>query len=149
MHHFCNALSGRVLVHCAKECTPDFHYAGNKGAEDAYFRSKLGNLWWVKEWTKRYKGINAYAVHPGVVASNLGGEASGFARWVRSKIMISTEEGSQTSLLCATQNSLIPGEYYHNTMGHVKLRSDDPGSNTLKAAELWETLEEITADYVE
>jgi retinol dehydrogenase 12 len=130
----------------ANECTPDYKFSDKKGAMTAYCRSKLGNLWWVNEWSKRYKDIEAYAVHPGVVNSNLGGEAGGFASWLRSKIMISTEVGAQTSLVCATQNGLISGGYYHNTMGRMQLSHEDPGSDIKKSADFWEKLENITAD---
>jgi hypothetical protein len=115
---------------------------------NAYCRSKLGNLWWVQEWFKRYKELEVYAVHPGVVNSNLGGETGGIRNWIRSKIMITTEEGAQTSLLCATQNNLIPGGYYHNTMGRIQLSQKDPGSDVNKSAELWDKLEENTAGYI-
>jgi retinol dehydrogenase 12 len=134
----------------ATECTPNFKYEDKKGAEIAYCRSKLGNLWWVKEWTKRFKEIEAYAAHPGVVASNLGGEASGFVRkLLRSKIMISTEKGAQTTLLCATQENLESGGYCHNTMGHMLLSEKDPASDSKKAAEFWEMLEKSIAGFIE
>ena len=67
--------------------------------------SKLGNLWQVQELTKRYPGIRAYAVHPGVVLSGFaGGPKEGFSYWLRSKLLISEEQGAQAALIAATQD---------------------------------------------
>jgi NAD(P)-dependent dehydrogenase (short-subunit alcohol dehydrogenase family) len=131
----------------ARECTPNFKYTGRKGNVHAYSRSKLGNLWWVKEWAKRYKGIDAYAVHPGGVNSGLGGEVGAIGRWIRKKLGITTELGAQMSLWCATQKNLTSGGYYHNTMGYIQLSENDPGTNAENAGRLWNNLEEITAHY--
>jgi retinol dehydrogenase 12 len=132
----------------ARESTPDFKYEGKKGNREAYSRSKLGNLWWVKEWSKRYTEIDAYAVHPGVVDSGLGGETGTIGKLVREKLLISTELGAQTSLWCATQKNLKSGGYYHNTMGNVQLSEHDPGANAEKSEILWNRLEEIVAHYL-
>jgi NAD(P)-dependent dehydrogenase (short-subunit alcohol dehydrogenase family) len=63
-------LTGDIYI-LADNCTPNFLYKSIKGRQEAYSRSKLGNLWWVHEWSKRNKGIEVYAVHPGIVDSNL------------------------------------------------------------------------------
>jgi hypothetical protein len=87
-------------------------------------------------------------VHPGVVASNLGGKATGVAGFMRDGMMLDVESGAQTPLWCATQPNLERGGYYHNTMGLVHLSPDDPAADKQKAAVLWARLEELAAGFV-
>ena len=47
---------------------------------------------------RRFDDIDVFAVHPGVAASNLGGDMGGFVRWLKGALLISTEAGAQTSL---------------------------------------------------
>lgn len=122
----------------AKECLP------NSTEKGLYPRSKLGNLWWVKEFSKRYPEIETYAVHPGVVDSGLGGEnESRLGKLRRRLLLISPRLGAQTSLMCATQNNLSNGGYYHNTMGFMNLPASDIAMNEVKSAQLWQNLEAI------
>ena len=140
-------LTGDIYI-LAKDCTPDFRYQGASGCQAAYCRSKLGNLWWVREFARRYDRMSAFAVHPGVIASNLKGATGRFGNWLRNVLLISTEEGAQTSLLCATQPNLISGAYYHNTMGHVELPSNDPAADSTRAKAFWELLEGLAVNYI-
>lgn len=139
-------VTGDIYI-LAGECTPDFTYKRKRGGQIAYCRSKLGNLWWVREWARRHKDIEAYAVHPGVVASDLGGEMGGMANWLKRQLLLSTALGAQTSLFCATQPDLVPGGYYHNVMGRMALRGSDPAADSKKSATFWDTLEAIYAQF--
>jgi NAD(P)-dependent dehydrogenase (short-subunit alcohol dehydrogenase family) len=141
-------LTGDIYI-LANDCTPDFKYRKKNSGQLAYCRSKLGNLWCVGELSRRYKDIDSYAVHPGTIASDLGGKVGGFANLLKRIMLLPTEEGAQTSLFCATQPNLISGGYYHNTMGKMNLRQEDPASNTEKAAAFWEILEKLVANYIE
>jgi hypothetical protein len=114
----------------------------------AYCRSKLGNLWFAAELGRRHPELQVYVVHPGVIASGLGGASTGFADIVRNAIMLDVEAGAQTPLWCATQPNLERAGYYHNTMGLVRLGPNDPASSREKAAALWDRMEELGAAFV-
>lgn len=88
------------------------------GALKEYTVAKLANVLFVKELGRRLygTGVTAYAVHPGVVSTNVWRSlpkpmVKVFSRW-----MISPEEGAQTTLYCATQPQLSgeTGMYYDN-----------------------------------
>jgi NAD(P)-dependent dehydrogenase (short-subunit alcohol dehydrogenase family) len=136
-------LTGDIYVR-ARECTPEFKYEGAGGGAMAYSRSKLGNMWFAAELQRRHPELEVHVAHPGVVASNLGGEVTGFARTIRDMMMIGVEAGAQTPLICATQPNLARGGYYHNTMGHVILPESDPAADMQKAAALWERMEALS-----
>lgn len=138
-------LTGDIYMR-VRECTSDFKYEDGGGIGDAYCRSKLGNLWFVAELHRRHPDVAVYAVHPGVVASGLGGEADSDS-FFRRHIMIDNERGAQTPLWCATQPGLESGAYYHNTMGKMLLRAKDPARDETKAATLWERMEELTREF--
>ena len=139
-------VTGDIYVRAA-DCTSDFTYAGRGGAM-AYCRSKLGNLWFAAELGRRHPELEIYIAHPGVIASGLAGPSTGFAGFVRNAMMLDVEAGAQTPLWCATQPHLERGGYYHNTMGLVRLRSDDPASNRDKAAALWDRMEALAAPFL-
>ncbi len=136
-------VTGDIYI-MARDCTPDYRYRGAYGGQLAYCRSKLGNLWWVRALARREPGLRVHAAHPGVVASELGGSHRAIAA-VKRALLLSLEGGAQTSLFCATQPGLASGTYYHNTLGRVELRPDDPAADAAKAEALWEQLESLSA----
>src|SRR5438445_485687 len=73
-------------------------------------------------------------------ASGLGGE--GDDSFFRRRIMIDCVAGAQTPLWCATQ-PIESGAYYHNTMGKMLLRQTDAARDDVKAAALWQRMEEL------
>lgn len=107
----------------------------------AYCRSKLGDLWLVSELHRQHPELRVCAVHPGVVASNLGRYGENEDK--RGGPFIECEAGAQTSLFCATQPSLVRGGYYHNTMGQVNLDPRDPARDQAKARYLWTSCESL------
>jgi len=129
----------------ARECTAEFAPRGLLGGARAYCRSKLGNLWYARELARRRPELRVHAVHPGVVASELGGGNGALSRAVKRRILISPERGAQASLFCATQAGLASGTYYHNVLGRVELAPDDPACDDRRAGELWERLEGLAA----
>ncbi len=138
-------VTGDIYI-MASECTPDYAYRGALGGQLAYCRSKLGNLWCVRELARRHPELSVHAVHPGVIASELGGSNAGPVGAVKRALMLSLEQGAQTSLFCATQHGLESGSYYHNVLGRVELRPDDPAADAAKAAKLWQQLEQLRSD---
>ena len=135
-------VTGDIYV-MARACTPDYTYRGAFGGQLAYCRSKLGNLWQARELARRHPELRVHAVHPGVIASELGGPNTGLAGAVKRALMLSPERGAQTPLFCATQSDLASGTYLHNTLGRVELRPYDAAADGDAAAAVWEQLERL------
>jgi retinol dehydrogenase-12 len=81
-----------------------------------YGISKLANILYTKELARRLPRtrVTTYALHPGVVKSDIW---RGMPAWLRSIIklfMISNEKGAVTSVYCATAPELatVTGRYY-------------------------------------
>jgi NAD(P)-dependent dehydrogenase (short-subunit alcohol dehydrogenase family) len=137
-------VTGDIYIR-ARECTSDFTYTGTSAGALAYARSKLGNLWFAFELQRRQPDLEVVVVHPGVVASNLGGQAP--PAFVRNVMMIALEEGAQAPLFCATQ-PIEKGAYYHNALGRMLLRAPDPAADPEAAKGLWARLDELAAAFV-
>jgi len=105
---------------------------------DEYGVSKLGNVLFTRELAKRLEGtgVTTYAVHPGVIASDIWRRIPWPVRPVALRFMKTTEQGAQTSLWCATAPELAAqsGRYYDDLAEKrpSKLALDDA-----LAAELW------------
>ena len=127
------------------DCTPDYAWRGRPGGLLAYCRSKLGNLWIAAELQKRYPELSVFVAHPGAVDTDLGGKAGAVAAWFKRTFMIDAELGAQTPLICATQDDLRRGAYYHNRFGLVRLRERDAALDAAGAARLWTLCEQLAA----
>jgi len=81
-----------------------------------YAVSKLSNVLFTKELARRLDGtgITTYAVHPGVVATDVWRHVPAPVRWLMKKLMITPERGAEASLRCATAPELAgdTGRYY-------------------------------------
>jgi NAD(P)-dependent dehydrogenase (short-subunit alcohol dehydrogenase family) len=81
-----------------------------------YAVSKLSNVLFTKELARRLdgSGVTTYAVHPGVVATDVWRNVPAPVRWVIKKFMITPEDGAVASLRCATDPALAneTGRYY-------------------------------------
>ncbi len=135
-------VTGDIYI-LARACTSDYAYRGALGGQLAYCRSKLGNLWQGRELARRHPNLRVLVVHPGVVASELGGIQGRAVAAIKRSLMISLEQGAQTSLFCATEPGLASGSYYHNVLGRVELHPDDPGANPDAARALWDHLDAL------
>jgi retinol dehydrogenase 12 len=67
-----------------------------------YAVSKLCNVLFTQELARRIGDVSAYALHPGVVASDIWRRVPWPARTLIKKRMLSVEEGAVTSVYCAT-----------------------------------------------
>jgi retinol dehydrogenase 12 len=67
-----------------------------------YAVSKLCNVLYAQELARRVAGVNAYALHPGVVASDIWRRVPRLARPFITRRMLTTEQGAATSVYCAT-----------------------------------------------
>ena len=105
--------------------------------------SKLCNVLFVKELARGRagEGVHSYALHPGVIASDVWREVPWPFRSVMKMFMKTTEEGAQTSLYCATSPAVADhdGRYYDDCkeVPCSKL-ADDPDL----AKTLWQKSEE-------
>jgi NAD(P)-dependent dehydrogenase (short-subunit alcohol dehydrogenase family) len=133
-------VTGDIYV-LASSCTPDSRWRGPLGGMLAYCRSKLGNLWIAAELARRRPELEVITAHPGVVATNLGGDAGALGSWFKRRIMISPQLGAETPLFCATQPGLESGGYWHNVHGRMRLAPDDPARDEAAAARLWQSCE--------
>ncbi len=88
----------------------------DKGLIGAYSVSKLANILYAKELARRLAGthVTTYALHPGVVASDIWRKLPAPIRVIGRLFMISNEQGAQTSVYCATAPELasVSGRYY-------------------------------------
>jgi NAD(P)-dependent dehydrogenase (short-subunit alcohol dehydrogenase family) len=83
-----------------------------------YAVSKLCNVLFSAELARRAqaRGITTYAVHPGMVASDIWRRVPWPVRPLIKLRMISPEQGAKTSLYCATSTSVAAasGRFYDN-----------------------------------
>lgn len=113
---------------------------------EAYGQSKLGILHFTRSLQEYFseQGLSAYCLHPGEVYTNIAGkglagnpgvEALRNFFWPLEKfLMMTPEEGAQTSLLCATSPSVEGGKYYRNC--RVAQASPDAEDAAMRR-ELW------------
>lgn len=85
-------------------------------AFDEYSVSKLCNVLFTRELAKRLDGtgVTTYAVHPGVVATDVWREVPAPLRWLMKKLMLTSEQGAQSSIIAAAEHDLAEatGRYY-------------------------------------
>ncbi len=106
-----------------------------------YGVSKLANILHARELARRLSGseVTTYALHPGVIASDIWRRVPWPVRPLMKARMRSPEQGAQTSLYCATATELAgdSGRYYDD----CRPRTPGPAAGPELAAELWERTE--------
>jgi NAD(P)-dependent dehydrogenase (short-subunit alcohol dehydrogenase family) len=104
-----------------------------------YEVSKLSNVLFTKELARRLEGtdVTTYAVHPGVVATDVWRKVPPPFRWLIKRFMISPEEGAVASLRCATAPELAKetGRYYD--VGGKERRPSRVADDVELARTLW------------
>jgi retinol dehydrogenase-12 len=109
-----------------------------------YSVSKLANVLFSQELARRLDGtgVTSYALHPGVVASDIWRRIPWPARWLVTRRMLTVEEGARTSLYCATAPELAAssGRYYDKCAE----REPSPVATADLGKQLWEQSEEWT-----
>jgi len=90
--------------------------SGSFTGQREYAVSKLCNVLFTQELARRNAGagVTSYALHPGVVASDIWRRVPPLARQLIKARMLSTEQGAVTSLYCATspQAAADSGQFY-------------------------------------
>jgi len=117
------------------------------GAMSQYQQSKLMNLLMVKELHRRYadKKISSFALHPGVIQTNILREAACMACFMcvcASCCTKSPAQGAATTVYCATAKGLESksGQYFADSQ---ECPCDKVGNDAEAAKKLWEVSEKI------
>jgi NAD(P)-dependent dehydrogenase (short-subunit alcohol dehydrogenase family) len=120
---------------------------------DAYARSKLAILMFTYELARRLAGtrVTANAVHPGIVATGLGGEGDFVRGWLRVRVrnllkrgsMLTPEQGARAIVHAATAPELegVSGRYLDQGQD---VKSSPASYDEAVAARLWTVSEELT-----
>jgi len=112
-----------------------------------YTVSKLANVVFSQELARRLDGtgVTTYAVHPGMVASDVWRGVPWPIRPIMKLFMRSTEAGAATSVHCATAPELAgeSGRYYADCAP----KEPSEHATTELAEELWRRSAEWVADY--
>ncbi|MGH3153039.1 MAG: SDR family NAD(P)-dependent oxidoreductase [Streptosporangiaceae bacterium] len=113
----------------------------------AYGVSKLCNVLFSRELARRTAGtgVHAYALHPGVVASDIWRRVPWPVRPLVTRRMLTVTEGAATSVYCATSAEVAQdsGLFYDK----CALREASPVATPELGAELWRRSEAWTAPY--
>ncbi len=122
-------------------------YEKGYGGLKAYCLSKLCNILFTRELSKRLRGshIVTNALHPGAVASNFGRDASslfGVVIQLSKPFMISEKEGAETSIYLATSKEAnkANGLYFKNKK---PIQPSKAALSDHNAKRLWEISEEL------
>jgi retinol dehydrogenase 12 len=110
-----------------------------------YGVSKLANVLFSQELARRTggTGVTTYALHPGVVASDIWRRVPWPVRPLVTRRMLSVQDGAATSLYCATSAEVggDSGLFYDKCAE----RAPSPVATPELAAELWKRSEDWTA----
>jgi retinol dehydrogenase 12 len=113
-----------------------------------YAVSKLCNVLFTQELARRSAGtgVTTYALHPGVVASDIWRRVPWPVRPLMTRRMLSVTEGAQTSLYCATSPDVADesGRFYEK----CEERAPSSVATPELGRELWARSEEWTAPYL-
>jgi len=113
-----------------------------------YAVSKLCNVLFSQELARRTAGtgVHAYALHPGVVASDIWRRVPWPVRPLITRRMLSVDEGAKTSLYCATSPEVAEDSgLFYDTCAP---RPASPVATPELGAELWQRSEAWTAPYL-
>ena len=135
--------------------------------KDAYRRSKLAQIVWVKALIRRLQSLNighiyANAFHPGLVDSTMWDTHLAAANksapilflkvinWIRHNAMWTTSEGALTGLFLAVaqdriRQENIRGQYFHPQGQHVVF---EPAENEELQDQLWRFSDELVRAYI-
>ena len=123
-------------------------YEKGYGAMRVYGHSKLANILFTRELARRLEGsgVTVNCLHPGAVATGLGGNNGAWARLVMKIVGLffrSPEQGAQTSIYLASSPEVegVTGGYF------VRCKETEPaasGRDDDAARRLWAVSEEMT-----
>uniref|UniRef100_A0A8C2E7J3 Retinol dehydrogenase 12, like n=1 Tax=Cyprinus carpio TaxID=7962 RepID=A0A8C2E7J3_CYPCA len=104
----------------------DINSEKNYDKQKAYSQSKLANILFTRSLAKRLEGtgVTAYALHPGVVQTELWrhlNKPQQAAMWLAKPFTKTSAQGAQTSIFCAVAPELETesGKYYRSADFHL------------------------------
>jgi len=102
-----------------------------------YAVSKLCNVLFTQELARRFTGlgVTSYALHPGVVASDIWRRVPWPARAMIKRRMLTVDQGAVTSVYCATSGAVLAesGLFYDK----CQVREPSPVATPELAGQLW------------
>lgn len=111
----------------------------------AYNQSKLANIMFTYELARRLaeSAITANCLHPGVVATSIGRDFSGFITGIINFFWLTPEKGAEPSIYLASASELskVSGKYFNRLR---ETRSSATSYDTEKALRLWQVSEHLT-----
>ena len=111
-----------------------------------YAVSKLCNVLFSQELARRNEGtgVHAYALHPGVVASDIWRRVPWPVRPLVTRRMLTVDQGAQTSLYCATSPSVAgdSGRFYDKCASREasEVATPELGRALWERSEAWTTV---------
>ncbi|KAJ5380701.1 uncharacterized protein N7496_003129 [Penicillium cataractarum] len=118
-----------------------------------YGQSKLANMLYAREISRRYPGITSVSVHPGVVSTELVGNSKFMDRALihitNLGNVLQPEEGAYNQVWAATtpREKLENGMYYEPVGKLAQKKLDKTGRDDNLAKRLWEWTEEALKAY--
>jgi len=113
-----------------------------------YGVSKLCNILFTRELARRWEGsrITSYALHPGVIATDIWRSVPQPFRWLLTRWMKTPEAGAATSIRCATDPALadVNGRYFIN---EHEANPNRAAQDDELAARLWRESETMIKDF--
>ena len=116
---------------------------------DEYATSKLANVLFSAELARQLEGteVRTYALHPGVVATEIWRSLPGWMQPMVKLFMWTPEQGAHSTLRCATSPDVADQTgLYYDEKGRVKTPSK-LGQDEALARKLWEFSEEAVAAF--
>jgi NAD(P)-dependent dehydrogenase (short-subunit alcohol dehydrogenase family) len=114
----------------------------SQSGSNEYYTSKLANMLFSNELSRRLEGtgVNTYALHPGIVATEVWRRFPRPITWIAKRFMLSVEDGAKTSIYCATSPQ-VAGEsgLYYDTC--ETRRMSELARDEALARDLWERSE--------
>jgi NAD(P)-dependent dehydrogenase (short-subunit alcohol dehydrogenase family) len=112
------------------------------GGLHEYSVAKLANILFAAELARRLQGtgVTSYALHPGVVATDVWRAVPKFITMLLKRFMLSSEDGAATTLYCATSPACVSesGLYYDSQ----KPQQPSPAARNVELAQqLWHASE--------
>ena len=114
----------------------------SQSGADEYYASKLANVLFSRELSRRLEGtgVRTYALHPGVVATEVWRRFPRPITWFAKLFMISIEEGAKPTVYCATSPEVAEQSGLYYDRFEIKEASELARDEAL-ALELWEASE--------
>ena len=111
----------------------------------AYCRSKIANTCFGMELQHRHPELKVYVVHPGTVRSAVlqsqNSWLSAFATILNDYVLLTPEQGCQSTLLCCLTEEVAAGSYFHNVYGDI--RGHESAYDLDSRKEIWQMSEAL------